>query len=107
MVSVVTLRMSVSTFVTLLLAGGTNYDYMYVLHMFGRFRFSQKLCKMAMAKRKNLNIFALGAVCLVGIFSDFGTSVDLEGRKLQVDQSVAPASGTTRVSVLLSPLSSF
>ena len=55
---------------------------------------------MMMAKRKNLNIFALGAVCLVGIFSDFGTNVDIEGRKLQVDQSAAPASGTTRVSVL-------
>ena len=56
---------------------------------------------MSLWKKKNVNIFALGAVCVVGIFSDFGAEVDFEGRKLQLDQSAAPAKGTSKVSTMV------
>ena len=55
---------------------------------------------MSFWKRKNVNAAAIVAVCFVGIFSDFGADVDFEGRKLQLDQSAAPASGTSKVSVV-------
>ena len=57
---------------------------------------------MSFWKRKYVNAAAIVAVCLVGIFSDFGADVDFEGRKLQLDQSAAPAKGMSKVSVVQS-----
>lgn len=48
-------------------------------------------------KRKTINNIAILVICLVGIFAPTDFGVDYEGRKLQLDQSAAPQSGTTKV----------
>lgn len=50
-------------------------------------------------KRKTVNNIAILAICLLGIFApSTNLGAGYEGRKLQLDQSQAPASGTSKVS---------